>query len=94
MEKKEYFLIDGLFNLSKEFKNMLNFEIMSSLFDRLQNLSTLGCSSAATMNQHPPVHHQGWMICDQETVFCWVPVSYLTMVVGSVGLFTTYKLGR
>ncbi len=27
-------------------------------------------------------HHQGWMICcDQETVFCWVPVPYLTMVV-------------
>jgi hypothetical protein len=23
---------------------------------------------------HPPVHHQGWMIRDQETVFCWVPV--------------------
>jgi hypothetical protein len=28
----------------------------------------------ATVNQHPPVHHQGWMICDQKTVFCWVPV--------------------
>jgi hypothetical protein len=28
----------------------------------------------ATVNQHPPVHHQGWMICDQETVFCRLPV--------------------
>jgi len=28
----------------------------------------------ATVNQHPPVHHQGWMICDLETFFCWVPV--------------------
>jgi hypothetical protein len=28
----------------------------------------------ATVNQHPPVHHQGCMICDQETAFCWVPV--------------------
>jgi hypothetical protein len=28
----------------------------------------------ATMNQHPPVHHEGWMISGQETVFCWVPV--------------------
>jgi hypothetical protein len=26
------------------------------------------------VNQRPPVHHQGWMICDQETIFCWVPV--------------------
>ncbi len=42
----------------------------------------------ATVNQHPPVHHQGWMICDQETVFCWVPVPQLTMVVSAVGLFT------
>jgi hypothetical protein len=29
----------------------------------------------ATMNQqHRPVHHEGWMISDQETIFCWVPV--------------------
>jgi hypothetical protein len=26
------------------------------------------------VKQHPPVHHQGWMICDQETDICWVPV--------------------
>jgi len=48
----------------------------------------------ATVNQHLPVHYQGWMICDQETVFCWVPVPLLTMVVSSVALFTTYQLGR
>jgi hypothetical protein len=29
-----------------------------------------GCQGQATVNQHPPVHHQGWMICDEETVFC------------------------
>ncbi len=28
----------------------------------------------ATMNQHPPAHHEGWMVSGQETVFCWVPV--------------------
>ncbi len=32
-------------------------------------------------------------MCDQETVFCWVPVPCLTMLVTSVGLFTTYQLG-
>ncbi len=51
-------------------------------------------SNTATVNQHPPVQHQGWMICDQETVFCWVPVPWLTRVVSSVALFTTYQLGR
>jgi len=29
---------------------------------------------AATVNQHPPVHHEGWMVHGQETVFCWAPV--------------------
>ncbi len=30
---------------------------------------------AATVNQqHPPVHHEGWMVSGEETVFCWVPV--------------------
>jgi hypothetical protein len=28
----------------------------------------------ATVNQHPPVHCEGWMISGHETVFCWVPV--------------------
>ncbi len=36
------------------------------------------------VNQHPPVHHEGWMISGQETVFCWVPVPYLTLVVSLV----------
>jgi hypothetical protein len=22
----------------------------------------------------PPVHHEGWIVCDEETVFCWAPV--------------------
>jgi len=25
------------------------------------------------MNQHPPMHHEGWMINSQETDFVWVP---------------------
>ncbi len=44
-----------------------------SLEDKLR-LGFGGGFSRAVVNQHPPVHHQGWMICDQETVFCWVPV--------------------
>jgi hypothetical protein len=44
-----------------------------SLEDKLR-LPFGGGFSRAVVNQHPPVHHQGWMICDQETVFCWVPV--------------------
>jgi len=28
----------------------------------------------ATVNQHPWVHHEGWMINCLETVFCYVPV--------------------
>jgi hypothetical protein len=35
----------------------------------------------------------GCMIIGQGTVFCWVPVPYLTMMVSSVGFFfTTYLL--
>jgi hypothetical protein len=41
----------------------------------------------ATVNQHPPVHHEGWMVNDYETIFCWVPVPYPTMVVISVTFF-------
>jgi hypothetical protein len=26
-------------------------------------------------NQDPLVHHEGWMVSGQETVFCWVPVA-------------------
>jgi hypothetical protein len=29
---------------------------------------------SVAVNHHPPVHYQGWMISDLETVFCWVPV--------------------
>jgi hypothetical protein len=32
------------------------------------------CQGQATVNQHPPVHYQGWMICDEETVICRVQV--------------------
>jgi hypothetical protein len=39
-------------------------------------------------------HNEGWMVSDKETVFCWVPVLLLTMVVTSVGFFflTAYLL--
>jgi hypothetical protein len=41
--------------------------------------------SWASVNQHQPVHQEGWMVSGQETVFCWVPVPYLlTMVLSSV----------
>jgi hypothetical protein len=33
-----------------------------------------GSEFMATVNQHPPAHHEGWMVSGQETVFCWVPV--------------------
>jgi hypothetical protein len=38
---------------------------------------TLHISShpGATVNQHPPAHHEGWMGSGQETIFCWVPVA-------------------
>jgi hypothetical protein len=36
--------------------------------------STTYKKSPATVNQHPPVHYEGWMVSSQETVFCWVPV--------------------
>jgi hypothetical protein len=29
----------------------------------------------AIVNQHPPVHHEGWMVSGQKTVFCWAPVA-------------------
>jgi hypothetical protein len=46
------------------------------------------------VNQHPPMHHQGWMICDEEIIFYWVLVTLLTMVVSSIALSITYQLGR
>ncbi len=47
---------------------------------RLTMSSTTLCVSVlhtclpATVNQHPPPHHEGWMVSGQETIFCWVPV--------------------
>jgi hypothetical protein len=43
----------------------------------------------ATVKQHPPAHHEGWMVSGQETAFCWIPAPLLTMVVSSVASFTT-----
>jgi hypothetical protein len=33
------------------------------------------------------MHHEGWMTSDQETIFCWVSVPKLTMVVTTVCFF-------
>jgi hypothetical protein len=41
----------------------------------------------AASQQHPTVHHEGWMISGEETVFCWFWVPWLTMVVSSVAFF-------
>jgi len=41
----------------------------------------------ATVNQHPPGHHEGWMLNGLKTVFCCVSVAYLTMVVSFVSFF-------
>jgi hypothetical protein len=30
--------------------------------------------SQPQVNQHPPAHHEGWMVSGQATVFCWVTV--------------------
>jgi hypothetical protein len=38
----------------------------------------------AASQQHPTMHHEGWMISGEETVFCWFWVPWLTMVVSSV----------
>jgi hypothetical protein len=45
---------------------------------KFARLSTCQSEPALTM------HHEGWMVCDDEIVYSWVPVSYLTMVVSSV----------
>jgi hypothetical protein len=41
----------------------------------------------ATVNQHPPVHDEGWMINGLKTVFYCISVPQLTMVVSSVSFF-------
>jgi len=35
----------------------------------------LSSHPGATVNQHPPALHDGWMISGQKTIFCWVPVA-------------------
>ncbi len=38
-------------------------------------------------------HHEGWMISDQGTVFCWLTmILVLTIVVSSVAVFFTAYL--
>jgi hypothetical protein len=48
----------------------------------------------ATVNQHPPVHHEGWMINGLETAFCCVPVPYGCQPwwLAQLLFFTTYLL--
>jgi len=35
---------------------------------------------------------EGWMVSGQETVFCWVPVPWLTMAAGQLLFLATYLL--
>jgi hypothetical protein len=53
-------------NLAK-FGYKLNMKII------LQNILLYVWLPTWTM-QSEPAPHEGWMIMDQETVFCWVPV--------------------
>ncbi len=49
--------------------------------------------SGVKVNQHPPAHVEGWMVGDQETVFCWVPV-FLRLAQWQLILFCGLLLGR
>jgi hypothetical protein len=51
---------------------------------------------ATTMNQHPVVHHEGWMASGQEIIFHCVAVPKLTMIVSSIAFFElpTYYFSR
>jgi hypothetical protein len=46
---------------------------------------------SATINQHPPVQYEGWMVSGHRTIIRWVPVPWITMVVTSVAITTTHK---
>jgi hypothetical protein len=39
----------------------------------------------------PLAHHERWMVCSQDTIFCWVSVPELTMVVQLLFLIPTYR---
>jgi hypothetical protein len=75
---------------------LINFnEILLSVHVNLFILVKLPLMNINPVNQHPAVHHEGSMISGQETVFCWVSVPKLTMVVSSVAFFkkiSTYLL--
>ncbi len=47
---------------------------MNKTENRCTSLCSVKPCFVATVNQYPPVHHEGWMVSGQETVFCWVPV--------------------
>jgi hypothetical protein len=50
-------------------------EIMQNLFIHLHCMVGRWLSVRPQVNrQHQPVHHEGWMVSDRETIFCWVPV--------------------
>jgi len=60
----------------------------------IQFFSVTSVLCMARVNQHSPVHHEGWMVSGHKTIFYWVPVpSSLTMLVNSVAfLKTTYLI--
>jgi hypothetical protein len=58
----------------------------------------LAWANGVNHQQHPLVCREGWMVKGQETVFCWVLVPQLAMVVSSVAfshyLFTKQPTSR
>jgi len=84
--KIKYYLEGGL---AREQQNLpITVQIQNTQWSQ-RILLYLGVLPWATMNQHPPVHHEGWTVSGQETVFRLVPVPWLTMVFSLVTFFTT-----
>ncbi len=81
---------------------------MEAVYSKFQHLDLGSCNSMDSWTTNasfrfsnrelsewtssPAVHHEGWMVSGLETVFCWVHVPWLTMVVISLAFFTTYPL--
>jgi hypothetical protein len=61
--------------------------LFTSMWQLLVHTAPQVSMQRATVNQHLPAHHEGWMVNGEETVFCRIPGPYLTMVVSSVAFF-------
>jgi hypothetical protein len=56
--------------------NLTDFQSLNLKLMAFNSILLFKCRAKqwATVNEHSPVHHKGWMISGQETVFCLVPV--------------------